>query len=194
MGEPRTTYDKRKRPPRPLDPVRLNDLALAYVARFATTAAKLERYLKRKLRERDWEGEEDPDVAALVARFVEKGYVDDAVYGRAKAGGLMSRGYGGRRVEQVLRADGVGDDLRAKFAPDEYAARGAIVHLARRRRFGPFGPPRACLDREAAAKLHEKQLAALIRAGHNFEMARRVLDAGSEQELEEWVAEASEPQ
>ncbi len=192
MGEPRTTYANRKRAPKPLDRVRLNDLALSYVARFATTAAKLERYLKRKLGERGWDGEGEPDVPALVAQFVEKGYVDDAVYGRAKAGGLMARGYGQRRVEQVLRADGLDESLRARFAPGEYEARGAVLHLARRRRFGPFAGPRAALDREAAAKLHEKQLAAMIRAGHNFEMARHVLDAATEEELEEWVAEASE--
>ena len=193
MGEPRTTYEKRKRTPKPLDKTRLNDLALYYVARFATTAAKLERYLARKLRERGWEGEGDPDVAGLVARFVEQGYVDDAVYGRAKAGGLTARGYGGRRVEQALRADGVREELRAELAPGEYEARSAILRLARRRRFGPFGAPSGALDREAAAKRHEKQLAALIRAGHNFEMARRVLDARTEEELEEWVGEAANP-
>ncbi|MDG6077952.1 hypothetical protein E3U23_01905 [Erythrobacter litoralis] len=192
MGEPRTTYDKKRRAPKPLDPVRLNDLALAYVARFATTAAKLQRYLIRKIRQRGWEDETQPDIDGLVARFVENGYVDDAVYGRAKAGGLVARGYGERRVEQALRADGIDETLRARFAPGEYEARGAIQHLARRRKFGPFGQPRATLDREAGAKLYEKQLAAMIRAGHNFEMARRVLDAATEEELDEWVAEASD--
>ena len=44
-----------RRPPKPLDPARLHDLAIHYVARFSTTAAKLEAYLARKLRERGWE-------------------------------------------------------------------------------------------------------------------------------------------
>jgi regulatory protein len=57
---------RRKRPPKPLDSARLEELALAYVARFSTTAAKLERYLRRKLRERGWEGEGEPRLAALV--------------------------------------------------------------------------------------------------------------------------------
>ena len=67
-----------KRPPKPLDARRLNDLALHYVARFATSAAKLADYLRRKLRERGWEGEGEPDVAALTANFVAAGYIDDA--------------------------------------------------------------------------------------------------------------------
>ncbi len=40
------------RKPSPLTATRLQDLALSYVARFATTRAKLEAYLVRKLRER----------------------------------------------------------------------------------------------------------------------------------------------
>jgi len=71
-----------KKRKRPLDDAQLQELALAYVARFATTAGKLEDYLRRKLRERGHAGEEEgespPDYGALVESFVEKGFVDDA--------------------------------------------------------------------------------------------------------------------
>ena len=40
----------------PLDEAGLNELALAYVARYATSRAKLLAYLARKLRERGWGG------------------------------------------------------------------------------------------------------------------------------------------
>ena len=59
------TIPRPKRTPKPLDSVRLNDLALHYVARFATSAAKLEAYLARKLRERGWDGEGEAPVAAV---------------------------------------------------------------------------------------------------------------------------------
>ena len=42
---------RERKPPRPLDAARLNEMALAYVARFATSAGKLSDYLRRKLRE-----------------------------------------------------------------------------------------------------------------------------------------------
>ena len=42
---------RKPRSSRPLDKARLEELALAYVARFATSAARLESYLARKLRE-----------------------------------------------------------------------------------------------------------------------------------------------
>ena len=180
------THEKgKRRPPKPLDAARLEDLALHYVARFATSGAKLQAYLVRKLRERGWDGERPADPAAIAARFAELGYIDDEAYARARAGGLLRRGYGARRVEQDLRGAGIAEDLRAHVGPGEHARRAAAFALARKRRFGPFAsePP----DRER----REKQIAAMIRAGHGFDEARAVLDAPSADEAERWVAEAS---
>ena len=95
----------RSNPP-PLDPARLEQLALAYVARFATTRGKLEGYLARKLRERGWDSETAPAVAQLAERFEQAGYIDDTAYARAKTGSLLRRGYGMRRVTQALGAAG----------------------------------------------------------------------------------------
>ena len=45
-------------------------------------------------------------------RFVEAGYIDDAAWARMKAGSLLRRGYGERRVSQALHAAGIEADLR----------------------------------------------------------------------------------
>jgi regulatory protein len=191
----------KRRPPRPLDPARLDELALAYVARFATTAGKLRTYLKRKLRERGWaggegpEGEEDtappPDIEALIERFVAHGYVDDAGYARMRSADLLRRGYGARRVSQQLMQAGIAEDLREDVAPEEAERRAAALALARKRRFGPFGVKEA-LAGEEAHKQREKQLAAMVRAGHDFDHVRRVLDASGPDDLAQWVEEARE--
>lgn len=185
MGHEGTNERRKRRPPRPLDPARLEELALAYVARFATSAAKLEAYLARKLRERGWDGEQPADPGAIAARFAELGYIDDEAFARARAGGLLRRGYGARRVEQALRGAGIEEDVRMNAQPGERAQREAALTLARKRRFGPFGsePP----DRER----REKQVAAMIRAGHGFDEARALVDARSAEEAERWVAEAA---
>ncbi len=182
-----------RKPPRPLDAARLEELALAYVARFATSAGRLAAYCRRKLLERGHAGQEDgaapPDVAALVARFVDKGFVDDAGFARAKADGLLRRGYGARRVGEALRADGIAEPLREQASPGEPERREAAAAYARRRRFGPFArEPLAAGDRPA----REKQLAALLRAGHDSGHARHVLAAASPGELDDWIAEARE--
>ncbi len=164
----------------------MRDLALAYVARFATSGGKLEAYLGRKLRERGWEGEDEPEIAALVTRFAELGYIDDASYARARSGELLRRGYGPRRVSQALGQAGIGEELRHAVRASDYEARAAALHFARKRRFGPFasGP--------AGRAVREKQLAAMIRAGHGFAVARSVIEAADEDEAEAWVSEASE--
>ena len=182
--------DRPRRKPRPLDAAKLEELALAYVARFATSTGKLERYLKRKLYERGWEGREDgadpPDVDALVERYAERGYVDDAAYARMRSADLLRRGYGGRRVSQALGEAGVGEAARGAVAPSDHAAREAALRLAEKRRFGPFAA--APVEREK----REKQIAAMLRAGHTFDHARAVLDAASPDAVRAWVAEAEE--
>jgi regulatory protein len=173
----------RVRKAKPLDSRAFEELALAYVARFATSAGKLESYLRRKLRERGWEGEREPDVGATVARLVELKYVDDEAYARARAGGLLRRGYGERRIGQALYAARIDDEVREAVRPRESEARAAALRMARKRGFGPFGAQRP--DRA----LREKQLAALLRAGHPLDSARQLVDAASVEAAEQWAAE-----
>jgi regulatory protein len=189
-------YQKRERgerpAPKPLGRARLSDLALAYVARFATSGARLEAYLKRKLRERGWEGEDISqgmaEIEALVGRFVEAGYIDDESYARAKAGSLLRRGFGGRRIAQALGHDGIDEAIREEVAPDEAEARAAAMGFARKKGFGPFSRVAGQSD----PKRREKQIAAMLRAGHGMGAVRMVLDASDAQALEEWVDEARE--
>src|SRR5678816_4043514 len=104
----RSSPQRKPRPP--LDAAKLNELALAYVGRFATTRAKLKTYLARKVRERGWDGGSAIDLEALAERFAEQGYVDDAAYALSKSRSLTGRGYGLRRVDQSLRMAGVEDE------------------------------------------------------------------------------------
>ncbi|WP_374530798.1 regulatory protein RecX [Novosphingobium sp.] len=162
----------RARPnPRPLTAQRLEELALAYVARFATSAAKLEGYLRRKLRERGWEGEGEAPVAALVSRFVANGYVDDEAFARARTGSLLRRGYGARRIAQALSAAGIDETMRAATRAGQGEQRRAALALAQKRRFGPFGAELP--DRPQ----RERQLAAMLRAGHPLDSARELVNA-----------------
>jgi regulatory protein len=163
---------------RPLDSVRLEQLALAYVARFATSAAKLDGYLRRKLRERGWAGEAEAPVAALVAKFVAAGYIDDEAFARSRTSGLLRRGYGQRRIAQALGAAGIAGEVRE-------AVRAALA-LARKRGFGPYGIEQPDRDRR------EKQIAAMLRAGHRLDSARELVDAPSVEAAEEWAAGADE--
>ena len=161
-----------KRKPRPpLNRDTLNELALAYVGRFATTRAKLKSYLQRKVRERGWNGGPTADLDAIAERFAAQGYVDDAAYALSKSRSLTGRGYGLRRVDQSLHMAGVNE---ADAAPArEQAQTDAVesaLHFAERRHLGPFASEAG--DRKA----RERALGAMIRAGHSFGLARAILD------------------
>jgi len=155
--------------PRPLDSARLQELALRYVGKYATTRAKLRIYLARKLRERGWEGEPRPDVEALADRFAALGYVDDATYALGQSRALSARGYGKLRLTEKLRLAGI-DEADGAVANDH--ADGQVVEsalrFAERRRIGPFAAAAADPPRR------EKWIAAMVRAGHPFGLARAV--------------------
>jgi regulatory protein len=165
----------------PLTGEALNELALAYVGRFATTRSKLASYLSRKLRERGWAGTGAADVEAIAERLANLGYVDDAAYALSKSRALTGRGYGVGRVRQALRAAGVEDeDSDAARELAEAQAVEAALRFARRRRLGPFG------DGVADRAGRERALAAMIRAGHPFALSRSILslEPGSAVEVE----------
>jgi regulatory protein len=164
----RSASDRRVAPA--LDGAALERIALRYVERYATTRAKLAAYLVRKVRERGWAPEPPPDIDALVQRLAALGYVDDASFAAAKAGGLARRGYGPRRVAASLRAAGVGDDDAgtARDQAREGAWEAALI-FARRKRIGPFAAE--IPDRPG----REKAFASLLRAGHELAIARRIL-------------------
>ena len=192
MAAKQTRSSRKKRVAPPLTQTKLRDLALSYVARFSTTQAKLADYLRRKICERGVaEDAGELDVNAVVERLVELRYVDDAAFAQARSGALLRKGYGGRRVEQALRAAGIAESTRSDFAPDEAHARQSALLLARKRRFGPFGRDSDASGSKDLAK-REKQIAAMIRAGHDFTAAKAVIDAASIEEAEEWAIEVEE--
>ena len=168
----RMTGRTRKKPRPPLDQESLEQLALFYVGRYATTRAKLRSYLSRKIRERGWEDQREADLEGLAEKFSDLGYIDDAAFAEARARSLARRGYGARRVDQALFAAGIDDadsNEARQIASD--SSWDAALAFARKRRFGPFSAEIADPDRK------RKSVAAMIRAGHSYEIARKFVEA-----------------
>ena len=163
------TPSKPRRLPQPLNEAALRELALRYAGKYATTRAKLRGYLARKVRERGWNGDKEPDLEALASRFAELGYIDDASYALSQSRSLSGRGYGKRRLIQKLRLAGVedADSAEANAHADDEAV-DAALRFARRRRIGPFASDRP------DPRQREKWIAAMIRAGHDSGLARAI--------------------
>ena len=167
----RAGRERQKSVAKPLNNEALEALALHYAGRYATSRAKLITYLSRKLRERGWDGTDEPPVSAIADRMVSLRYVDDAAYAAMISGGMQRRGLGARRIVQKLTVDGIDEAVRDEARPDEAERWAAAERLARRKRIGPFA------DAPADRALREKQVATFLRAGHDMAMARKWVDS-----------------
>jgi regulatory protein len=125
----------------------------------------------RKLRERGWSEESEPPLEELADRLVRLGYIDDRAFALSRARSLIGRGYGGRRVRQALALAGINEaesgDAR-KLAEAE--AVNAALRFAKRRSLGPYSPQQPDRDQR------ERAVAAMIRAGHGYALARAIID------------------
>lgn len=176
---------------RPLNHKGLRDFALRYVARYATSSRKLANYLHRKIRERGWQDADnakpDQSVDELVAYCTEKGFVNDALYAEQKARDLTLRGYGRRRVDDMLYIAGIDDEdsNEAKRIAGAQRWHAALV-FARRKRIGPFAGTGFVNTADRGAdqrKIIDKHIASMLRAGHELDIARTIAEATNECDL-----------
>src|SRR4051794_33887978 len=108
---PRPAGRNRRR--RMLDARALENAALHYVERYASSAENLRRVLQRKLKRAVEDGRAKigaDAVDALVERFRAAGLVDDAVYAEGRVASLARQGASRRAIAQRLAAKGVERD------------------------------------------------------------------------------------
>ena len=188
MTPMKTRSPKPRRGPKPVTPAHLENVALYYLERFASSSANLRRVLMRKVaRSARAHGSDPADgaglVEAIIARYLQSGLLDDAAYAAQKAASLRRRGTSRYGIRGKLAVKGVGGELidAALERLDDEQASGdllAACALARRRRLGPYRP------QEEQAPHRRKDLAALARAGFSLDVARRVLAAADVDTLE----------
>jgi len=180
----------RRRIVKPITVKRLENIAAAYIDRYASSSGRLRDVLLRRVRKaRHAEAPVVDDVEAvidgIVAKYVKADVLNDRRFAERKADSLSRRGTSQRRIREKLAMARVGRDdvdhaltvLRDGNDGDgEFAA---AVALARRRRLGPFADPSIRRERR------DKHLAAMGRAGFAFGLARRVIDAKDEDALQE---------
>lgn len=124
-------------------------------------------------------------VDEVVEKAVSGGYVDDTRYAQAKVATLRRRGGSRRAIAAKLQMKGLDreaiaaaldafdEQVAGDDAGDEDAERTAAAAYARRRRLGPF----RAKEREAR---RDRDVAAMMRAGFGYEVARRVVDGSGE--------------
>jgi regulatory protein len=182
------TAARERRPPPKITASYIENAALHYLERFASSTANLKRVLMRKVDRSlaHWGGERPEAlqmVETVLTRLAGLGYLDDAAYAANKVRGLHRRGTSGRGIRAVLAAKGVAaeqaDAALGTLAEDaDEPELAACLNLARRRRLGPFRKP------ETQAEFRDKDMAALARAGFGWDVVKRVM--AGETDLSGW--------
>jgi regulatory protein len=115
-------------------------------------------------------------VESEVDRLIRIGALNDERFAADKANALRRRGGSSAKIRAVLQSKSLrSDQIDAVVVPGEDAA--AAATWARKRRLGPWRREPATPERRRS------ELAKLARAGFSYAVARRVVDAESEDDL-----------
>jgi regulatory protein len=183
--------DGGKRPqkiPRKVSAASLENAALYYLGRFATSSENLRQVLERRIMRAAKHHDTDVEactqlVGDLIRRYLESGILNDGIYAQTQAASMNRRGKSLRAIRVHLRQKAVlSDTIDDAFAvltgevgqPDLAAA----IAYARKRRLGPY--------RRDTGKPEnpDNELAALARAGFSYSLALRIVEAQNVDELE----------
>ncbi|NQW00787.1 MAG: regulatory protein RecX [Rhodospirillales bacterium] len=179
----------RAKVPRKITETSLRNSALYYLQRYASSCENLKRVLMRRVMRAAQVHETDIDEASgwidnLIERLTASGLLDDRIYAEGRMRALFRRGVSPRGIAQRLQQKGIDGEIIEQMISKLHELSSnpnllAAVKYAKRRRLGPFRPQPA---RDAR---FEKDLAALARAGFDYQTALRVISAASIAELEE---------
>jgi regulatory protein len=177
---------------KPMDAEWLEGRALSYISQWEASEAGVAALLERKISERCERTQESPDpvrrlIPALVARLVERNYVNDERFAEAARARQRKRGSSAARIRANLHSKGISESLVNELfdreEPDVEIR--AAWAFAKRRRLGPYARDRR-EDREASerGRRRDKHLSAFGREGFEYELAERIVDADSIPELD----------
>jgi regulatory protein len=173
---------------KPLTKTRLENIALHYVSRYASSSGMLERVLRRRIlkaqrAENDFPVKDAEDwLTIILERFRKQGYVDDKrfagnVIAASKAKGLSRRGILQKLQQKGLSRTFIREEMAETLsAPvDEDDLKAALI-FARRKSLGAWRKKKGKLDKTE----QNKELTKLCRAGFSLDIARKALRAEKE--------------
>jgi regulatory protein len=171
-----TKPPKTRKTPRKISKTYLENAALYYLQRYATSAENLRRVLMRKVQRscsfHEMPAEEfAPLVDELVERYKKSGLLDDKSFAHARVTSLRRQGLSSRAIAAKLQVKGlpaaeIEAALKIVDAESEEPELDAARAYAKRKKLGPW---------RTRPQEPQKELAAMGRAGFSYEVARRAL-------------------
>lgn len=177
----------KKRSPRRISARYLENAALHYLQRYASSAENLRRVLTRKVDRSCAFHNTDPAefypvIDALLTRYTQSGLLNDKVYTEGRAASLRRQGRSRQAIVARLGTKGLARaDIEAALdAIDadngaENPELAAAQSLARRKKIGKHNPKPAT-DPALRQKEKQREMAAMARAGFSYDIARQALE------------------
>ena len=178
---------------------RLENKALHYLGRYASSEANLRQILKRfamrKCQPTDADDDDadadtdafrqilETEINALITRYRALGYLDDRAFALGRARAMRARGASTRRIIQTLKAKGIDAETASEIMADGLEANtntetlsadpetAAARIYAQRRRLGQYASPTS----QAKPNWKDRHLASMMRAGFNYATAKSAL-------------------
>lgn len=180
---------KKKRTPRKITPRYLENAALYYLQRYASSAGNLRRVLTRKVdRSCQFHGtpadEFYPVIDALVARYEKSGLLNDTLYAEGRTASLRRQGKSRQAIAANLKVKGLAPDIIQQALESVDGDRAdttlsaelaAALKLARKRKIGRFNPKPES-DPLLRRKQQMREMGIMARGGFSYDIARQALD------------------
>lgn len=168
---------KKKKVLRKITPQRLKNIALYYLKRFESSVDNLRQVLRRRVNDY---ARQTPDfdkneayqwIEDILSDFERLNYLDDERYTRFKVQNYLAAGKPERYIKIKLQQKGVASAIVEKLVAEaEYDPHAMALKWARKKRIGPFREKEE--DRRAN---RQKDMASLIRAGFDYDVACEIL-------------------
>ena len=169
---------KQIKAPKKITTTRLRNIALYYLKMFESSRANLRDVLRRRVNKYAYFDKSfDKNAAyqyieALLDDFEAHKYIDDARFAELKIRGYLAVGKSPRYVLGKMREKGVDETLALRILEQEdYDPYESAVKLAKKKKIGPFEA-----DENKRRENRGKDLASLLRAGFDYDVAMKVLD------------------
>lgn len=176
---PETEQPKHKRPAKKITPQRLKNIGLYYLKRFKSSVENLRSVLQKRVNQY---AKENPEfnkqeayqwVENVLAEFEKLHYLDDERFTEIKVRHYLAVGKPARYIQNKLREKGIANAQIDEMLDDfGYNPQEMALKLAKRKKIGPFRP-----DDEARKLNRQKDMAALIRAGFDYDVVQEIMGA-----------------
>ncbi len=172
------TEKTKKSQPKIPTKVRLRNVALYYLERYETSVDNLRSVLRKRIDKyafvnKDYSPEQAYQwVEEIIEECVSHHFVSDERFAEFKINDYLRAGKSRRYIEQKLRAKGIDEQIVNRFFDNsEYSEFETALNFARKKKIACF---RA--DESTRKEMQQKDLATLIRAGFNYDVASEILN------------------